>query len=132
MDLDFFTGMDFQIESVISEIRKAGHSFQIISEGEGYLVGTIEGIKVSLFTYEYPFLEKTIVYEGIRVAGVLDIASMKVIAISQRERKGFCGSLLYSAGDTLSQDCRSYGEALWKREDKSSSCRKIACIFFRC
>jgi len=87
MDLDFFTSMDFQIESVISEIRKAGHSFQIISEGEGYLVGTIDGMKVSLFTYEYPFLEKTVIYEGIRVAGVLDLASMKVIAISQRGTK---------------------------------------------
>jgi hypothetical protein len=87
MDLDFFTGMDFQIESVISEIRKAGHSFQIISEGEGYLVGNIDGIKVSLFKYEYPFLGKSIVYEGIPVAGVLDIASMKVIAISQRGTK---------------------------------------------
>jgi len=87
MDLDFFTSMDFHIESVISEIRKAGHSFQIISEGEGYLVGTIDGMKVSLFTYEYPFLEKTVIYEGIRVAGVLDLASMKVIAISQRGTK---------------------------------------------
>jgi hypothetical protein len=87
MDLDFFTKMDFHIESVISEIRKAGPSFQIISEGEGYLVGTIEGIKFSLFKYEYPFLEKTIVYEGIRVAEVLDLASMKVIAISQKGTK---------------------------------------------
>jgi hypothetical protein len=87
MDLDFFTGMDFQIESVIAEIRKAGHPFQIISEGEGYLIVTIEGIKVSLFKYEYPFLEKTFIYEGIPVAGVLDIASMKVIAISQRGTK---------------------------------------------
>jgi len=87
MDLDFLTRMDVHIESVISEIRKAGHSFQIISEGEGYLVGTIDGMKVSLFTYEYPFLEKTVIYEGIRVAGVLDLASMKVIAISQRGTK---------------------------------------------
>jgi len=87
MDLDFFTGMDFQIESVIAAIRKAGHPFHVISEGEGYLIVTIEDIRVSLLKYEYPFLEKPVAYQGIPVAGVLDLASMKVIAISQRGTK---------------------------------------------
>ena len=87
MDLDFFTGMDFHIEYVIAEIRRAEHPFQVVSEGEGYLIVTIEGIKVSLFKYEYPFLETPVVYEAIPVAGLFDIASMKIIAISQRGTK---------------------------------------------
>lgn len=87
VDLDFFTDKDFEVESIISEIRKTGHPFQLISEGEGYLIANIEGIKISIFKYDYPFLEKPVTYKGIRVAGILDIASMKVIAISQRGTK---------------------------------------------
>ncbi len=87
MDLDFFTGSDFFTDRLISEIRKRGLTFRLISEGESYLFVEIENIKVSMFKYEYPFIEKPITFEGIQVAGVLDIASMKVIAISQRGTK---------------------------------------------
>ncbi|MBM4135308.1 MAG: nucleotidyl transferase AbiEii/AbiGii toxin family protein [Nitrospira sp.] len=86
-DLDFFTDKNFSVENIISEIRKTGHSFRLISEGEGYLIADVEGIKVSMFRYYYPFLEKPVKYEGIPIAGILDIASMKVIAISQRGTK---------------------------------------------
>lgn len=84
LDLDFFTADEFKIESIISEIRKTGNSFNVISEGEGSLITNIEGIKVSIFKYDYPFIEKPLSYEVIQIAGILDIASMKVIAISQR------------------------------------------------
>lgn len=86
-DLDFFTTKDFRVESIISEIRKTVYPFRIISEGEGSLVAEIAGIKVSLFKYDYLFLEKPALIEGIQVASVLDVASMKVIAISQRGTK---------------------------------------------
>jgi hypothetical protein len=86
-DLDFFTHQDFQIEPIISEIRKSGISFQVISEETGTLTAEIGGIKVSLFHYDYVFLEKPVVYDKIRLAGIRDIASMKVIAVSQRGTK---------------------------------------------
>ena len=86
-DLDFFTDVSFNIEAIIKGIRKSGYSFQIISEGEGYLIVEVEGLKVSIFEYDYPFLEKATMYKGVRIAGILDIASMKVIAISQRGTK---------------------------------------------
>jgi hypothetical protein len=87
VDLDFFTNEEFKVESVISEIRKTGCGFRIISEGSEHITANIEGIKVSLFKYEYPFLEKPCVYEEVKIAGILDIASMKVIAINQRGTK---------------------------------------------
>jgi predicted nucleotidyltransferase component of viral defense system len=86
-DLDFFTGVSFNLEAIITGIKKTGYSFRIISEGEGYLIVEVEEIKISIFKYDYPFLEKPVKYEGIPVAGILDIASMKVIAISQRGTK---------------------------------------------
>lgn len=87
LDLDLFTHDHFRTESVIASIRKSGYPFSIMAEGEGYIVFDIDGIKVSLFHYEYPFLEQPVVFQGILIAGILDIASMKVIAINQRGTK---------------------------------------------
>ena len=87
IDLDFFTGKVFNPEDIISALRKTGLHFRIISEGEGYLIFEAAGIKVSIFKYDYPFLERTPGYEEVPVAGIVDIASMKVIAISQRGTK---------------------------------------------
>lgn len=86
-DLDFFTNKDFRSEAVISKIRRLGSTFKIISEEEGSLIAEIEGIKVSLFHYDYVFLDKPVVYKKVRLAGILDIASMKVIAVCQRGTK---------------------------------------------
>lgn len=80
----FLTPDEFNIESIISEIRKTGNSFGVISEGEGYLITSIDGIKVSIFKYDYPFIEKTLSYKGIQIAAIADIAAMIVIALSQR------------------------------------------------
>jgi len=83
-DLDFFTQRPLRIERLITQVRKAVGEFQVISEEEGALILDISGVKVSFFHYDYPFLEETTRYAGVRIAGILDIASMKVIAISQR------------------------------------------------
>jgi len=100
IDLDFFTNINFNVESLILEIRRKGYSFRIISEGEGYLIVNLDGMKVSIFKYDYPFLEKQIVYKGVNVAGILDIASMKVIAISQRGTKRDFVDLFFILQDT--------------------------------
>lgn len=87
IDLDFFTVSDFFTERIFSKIKGRGYTFRLISEGDGYFLIEVEGIKVSMSKYEYPFIEKTITFEGIKVAGISDIASMKVIAISQSGTK---------------------------------------------
>lgn len=87
VDLDFFTDREFKVEAVIGGIRKTGHPFHVMSEGEGELVVDLDGVKVALFKYEYPFIEKPFIHKGIAVAGTLDIAAMKIIAIGQRGTK---------------------------------------------
>lgn len=86
-DLDFFTNSEFKTDSVISDIKKTGYPFSIISEGEGYIITDIKEVKVSIFHYDYPFLNSITAYRRIPIAGVLDTAAMKVIAISQRGTK---------------------------------------------
>jgi len=86
-DLDFFTLEDFNIDNAIAAIRKIGLPYRITSEGDGTLNAEIDGIKVSLLRFDHPFLETPLLVDGIPVAGILDIAAMKVIAISQRGLK---------------------------------------------
>ena len=86
-DLDFFTTTPFRVDSVISDIRKTGQEFSIRSEGPEHVVALIDGIKFSLFLYDYPFIDGVTQYEGVHVASMLDIAAMKAIAISQRGTK---------------------------------------------
>ena len=87
LDLDFFTASAFDVESVISAIRTTGQNFRVLAEGEGHLVMDIEGVKFSLLRSDYPFLDKPAHHQGVTISGVLDIAAMKIIAISQRGTK---------------------------------------------
>jgi len=85
VDLDFFTPhfpkRDLLL-SLISDLKP-----KIIQEAPGTLDTTIEGVKVSFLEYKYPPLEEFKSFEGVPLAGVLDIASMKVSAISSRGSK---------------------------------------------
>jgi hypothetical protein len=83
-DLDFFSAKDFRNDTVITEIRKVTKDFQVITEEAGSLTLDIEGVKVSFFRYEYPFLDTQDALAQTRLAGILDIAAMKVIALVQR------------------------------------------------
>ena len=87
VDLDFFTVTEFRVESLISGIRKTSSSFNVIAEGEDFLTANVDGIKISVFKYDYPFMDKLTSYKGIKIAGLLDIAAMKIIAVSQRGTK---------------------------------------------
>lgn len=124
VDLDFFTDVGFRVESVISDIRKTGLPFHIISEEEGNVIADLDGVKVSLLEYAYPLLDKPVTFRGIKVAGTLDIASMKVIAISQRgAKRDFSDLYFYSAKHPFSHDCRVHGKEIWKRKGQPGSHR---------
>ncbi|MBI5969651.1 MAG: nucleotidyl transferase AbiEii/AbiGii toxin family protein [Deltaproteobacteria bacterium] len=86
-DLDFFTARDFSTAKVFEEIKGLGLSGRVIQEEEGTLTVLAGDTKVSMFRYRYGFLEETETVDGVPVAGVVDIASMKVIAISRQGAK---------------------------------------------
>jgi len=87
VDLDFFTARPFSTERVFSELKGLGLGPAVIEESEGSLTVTMDGAKVSFFHYPYPFIDRRKEIDDIPVAGIIDIASMKVIAISQRGAK---------------------------------------------
>ena len=87
VDFDFFTEKRFSTEKVFLAIKRLGHKVEMLQEEQGTLTMTVDGVKVSFFHTPYPFLEKKTGQNGIPVAGLIDIASMKVLAIAQRGAK---------------------------------------------
>ena len=72
-------------------------SYRKLLADAGYLVdgaenGTVqslrvENVKVDLVNYPYPWMDDAIEGEGIRLAGLKDIAAMKLSAVANRGRK---------------------------------------------
>ena len=86
-DLDLFTQESFSTEKVFHEMKELKLVPVLQQEEKGTLIVSTAGIKVSFFHYPYPFIEKKSLLYGIPIAGVIDVASMKVIAIGQRGAK---------------------------------------------
>ncbi len=88
MDLDFFTEQDsYDSEMLLLNLQRIGHVVIQQQHPGTTLNATLEGTHVSFFIYPYPVLEEFQTLWGMRVAGVLDLALMKLAAIGQRGRK---------------------------------------------
>jgi len=87
VDLDFFSEKQFATDALYRELRKAKLKPIVQQETEGTLTTTISGVKVSMFHYPYPFLDKKVHWRGIEIAGIIDIAAMKIMAVTQRGAK---------------------------------------------
>ncbi|MEW6619527.1 MAG: nucleotidyl transferase AbiEii/AbiGii toxin family protein [bacterium] len=83
LDLDFFTPMDIDTNLCIERLIEKG-DFILEKKSPNTVIGIFEGTKVSFFKYPYPLLFSTKDFMGIKVADILDIACMKMDAISSR------------------------------------------------
>lgn len=83
IDLDFFTQEKFQEEAVALVLMQSG---QFVKDGTSWqtIWGKLGETKFSMFYYDYPLLEPTVLFEGIQLAGKKDIAAMKIHAIEDR------------------------------------------------
>jgi len=87
VDLDLFTSQDhYDAEALTQRLRTIGH-LNIQQQSQGTLVGLLAGVRLSFFAYPYPLLAEMADLDGVAVAHLLDIALMKLIAISQRGTK---------------------------------------------
>ncbi|MBU0535191.1 nucleotidyl transferase AbiEii/AbiGii toxin family protein [Patescibacteria group bacterium] len=85
VDLDFFSQNYPAQEALLQNLNK--YKPTVVQQDRGTLDVFIDKVKVSFFEYKYPLLEKTIKYKTIELAQLLDIACMKIAAISQRGTK---------------------------------------------
>lgn len=86
VDLDYFTTRtDYAAEPLVQALRDLG-DLRIQQQGRGTLVASLDGVQVSFFVYPYPLLEPFAAVGSARVASILDLGLMKIVAISQRGR----------------------------------------------
>lgn len=82
-DLDFFSEQEFNTPLLIKNLKKISR-FEGLKTAENTLAGRLAGIKISFFTLPYKLLEKPFHYKNLSVAGLNDLATMKILAISDR------------------------------------------------
>jgi len=87
VDLDFFTPHEaYAAEPLIQDLLSVGH-LVVRQQSPGTLNGTLKDTLISFFVYPYPLLEAAIPLWNVQVAGLLDLALMKLTAIGQRGAK---------------------------------------------
>jgi hypothetical protein len=84
VDFDFFTGNEFDPAAVVLATQATSVEVRVLKLEPETAVMIVDRVKVSLFQYPYPFAEPTERFSGATVAGMVDIAGMKLIAIMQR------------------------------------------------
>jgi predicted nucleotidyltransferase component of viral defense system len=86
IDLDFFSSKKFSVQSLKSQLSRAGN-LAVDYEDEDTLNGMLDEVKISFFHYGYDQIFNLIGYEGIFLASERDIAAMKIDTISSRGSK---------------------------------------------
>ena len=85
-DFDFFSKKNFDEARILRELAET-KSFSLEKRDIQTVIGTFKKTKIALFYYPYPLLKDTLTQDGIKTASVLDIACMKIEAISSRGTK---------------------------------------------
>ncbi|MCX8492033.1 MAG: nucleotidyl transferase AbiEii/AbiGii toxin family protein [Cyclobacteriaceae bacterium] len=109
VDIDLFTVKDFDENNMLTKLEKQ-YSFSQTYQDKNTLKGEIEGIKVDLITHSYPLVTPLLVIEDIRMATVIDIAAMKLNAITGNGTriKDFIDIAYLSSSLTFSEMVKAY------------------------
>jgi len=103
VDLDFFTVHEFNETGTSAKLETLP---DYVQEGTAKWTvwGKISQTKFSMFFYKYPLLEATVPFEGLQLAGLSDIAAMKIHAIESRgTRRDFVDVYFLSKEYTLEE-----------------------------
>ena len=85
-DLDFFSEKEFNQALLVKKLKAIG-KFEGLKNAENTIIGKLDDIKVSFFTLPYALLEPAEKQENLAVAQLVDLAAMKILAISDRGTK---------------------------------------------
>ncbi|MFA6293814.1 MAG: nucleotidyl transferase AbiEii/AbiGii toxin family protein, partial [Victivallales bacterium] len=86
IDIDLFGKLDSDSIQVMKKLDRTGKTI-ILSKSENIGIYSIDGIKVDVVNYPYKWLEEPVKEDGLMLAGMRDIAAMKLAAITNRGSK---------------------------------------------
>lgn len=86
-DFDFYTSAAYSIETIAADLVKLGKFKPTDIFPPHTLLGTFQDVKFSIFRYDYPLIDQSEQFQQITIAGIKDIAAMKLTAICGRATK---------------------------------------------
>ena len=109
VDIDLFANILFN-SSQMANYMRLQYEMQIDFMTENTIKGEINGVAVDILAHQYPWNESPEVINGIRLAGLSDIAAMKLNAISGdgTRLKDFCDIAFLSSKLSLTQMLNGY------------------------
>jgi predicted nucleotidyltransferase component of viral defense system len=115
-DFDFFTPADFDTSVIVNRLTQMG-SYQRDNEERNTINGSLNGVKISFSGYRYDIIDNFKIFNKIRLAGLKDIAAMKLEAIAGRgSKKDFIDLFFllqqYTLEEIFSFHVRKYGSGL--------------------
>lgn len=114
VDLDLFGTVEATTEDLSQALSQMG-SVTLFGQSKMIKGFAVDGVRIDIVNYAYPWLEAAVVEDGLRLASPVDIAAMKIYAIENRgSRKDFIDMYLllkhYSLDEILSFYKRKYPE----------------------
>lgn len=85
-DPDFFINKLPPLPNWQKELSSIG-SFKFLHAHEQGYLGLLNKVQISLTSYPYPLLERCQVHQNLKIAGLKDLAAMKLFALLTRTRK---------------------------------------------
>jgi predicted nucleotidyltransferase component of viral defense system len=115
-DFDFFTPADFDTSRIINILTGLG-KYERGNEEKNTTNGLLNGVRVSFLGYKYDIIDEFSHPNSIRLAGIKDIAAMKLEAIAGRgSKKDFVDMFFllkrFSLEEIFSFHARKYGVGL--------------------
>lgn len=86
VDLDLFTHTPFDATQLLDTF-KANFQVQPLTVTNTIFISVIEGVKVDIVHFKYPFAHPIILDEGVQLADIRDVAPMKLDAVTKRGSK---------------------------------------------
>jgi len=86
IDLDLFGNIDVNVLEINKVLNKTGSVTQL-KDSKNIHIYLVNGIKVDIVNYTYPWLQNLVEEDGLRLARFEDIAAMKLSAITGRGSK---------------------------------------------
>lgn len=111
IDLDLFTIKDFDENTLLNDIEEK-YNFYTDFRSRNTLKGQIDGVKVDFISHKYPLVGPLLTIEDVRMAGMQNIAAMKLNAIAGNgtRLKDFIDIAYISSFITLVQIVEAYQE----------------------
>lgn len=83
-DLDWFTAETLDPGQLLADTQAMGFPLTVVQNDVGTFLAMVGSVKLSVFRYRYPMLDAFVVSDGAKLAGLRDLAAMKLAAVMAR------------------------------------------------